>query len=407
LSVPALSVTSDEITLTVVADTFAPKIAGAGSLVKGNAIELGVCFDEAVDPVTAAAAANYTLSKGTVTAARYLSMNPASVALTVSDVSNGDTVTVTVKNVKDLKGNAITSASKDVKVSNQFKMAAIGGTDYVDVDGESAALWPDDAIAAGAADFDLISGGSANWDTYDEATFIYEEVTGNFDKVVRVEYQDSTSQWARAGILARSALDEGITRAQVTGGYTMAKSLILRVNPTLIWNGNAGNNTYEWVYRDVDGGTYSSSGGGGTPAYPNAWLRVARTNQSFYAYRSEDGITWTACGTHDFTAAEPMPDKLYVGVYYSPEFGNNDTKSGIGHSTLAKFRQYGTYSAVKPSPCTMTIVKGATGITIDWSGSGILQSSADLTGTWTDVGSTKPYAVQPTGTRMFYRVKSQ
>jgi hypothetical protein len=334
-------------------------------------------------------------------------MSPASVALSVSGVSAGDVVTVTVKNVKDLKGNAITSANKEVKVSNQFKMAAIGGTDYVEVNGESAALWPDDAIAAGSADFDLISSGSANWNNYDEATFVYEEVTGNFDKVVRVEYQDATSQWARAGLLARSGLDANVTRAQVDGGYTMAKSMILRVNPAVQWNGTAANNSYEWVWRDTDGGNYSSGEGGGAPAYPNAWLRMARTNQTFYAYRSSDGTTWTACGTHTFTDAEPMPDKLFVGMYYCPEFGNNDSKNGFGHSALAKFRQYGTFSAVKPVPGPMTIVKGASGITIDWQGSGILESATTVNGPWTAAGTAKPFVAQPTGTQMFFRLKAQ
>ena len=407
ITVPALSMASEEATLTVVPDTFAPVVTGVGSLVKGNAIELGVSFDESVDPTSAATAANYTLSKGTVTAARFLSMSPASVALSVSGVSAGDVVTVTVKNVKDLKGNAITSANKEVKVSNQFKMAAIGGTDYVEVNGESAALWPDDAIAAGSADFDLISSGSANWNNYDEATFVYEEVTGNFDKVVRVEYQDATSQWARAGLLARSGLDANVTRAQVDGGYTMAKSMILRVNPAVQWNGTAANNSYEWVWRDTDGGNYSSGEGGGAPAYPNAWLRMARTNQTFYAYRSSDGTTWTACGTHTFTDAEPMPDKLFVGMYYCPEFGNNDSKNGFGHSALAKFRQYGTFSAVKPVPGPMTIVKGASGITIDWQGSGILESATTVNGPWTAAGTAKPFVAQPTGTQMFFRLKAQ
>ena len=33
---------------------------------------------------------------------------------------------------------------------------------------------------------------------YDEATFVYEQVTGDFDKEVRVEYVDPSSQWGRA-----------------------------------------------------------------------------------------------------------------------------------------------------------------------------------------------------------------
>ena len=60
--------------------------------------------------------------------------------------------------------------------------------------------------------FDIASSGVAFWSDYDEATFAYEEITGNFDKVVQLEYQDPSSQWARTGLMAREALDEGRKR---------------------------------------------------------------------------------------------------------------------------------------------------------------------------------------------------
>ncbi len=366
-SVPTFSKVSAAATLTVVPDTFPPKLVGAGSLMKGNAIEIGVGFDENVDPTTAGAVANYSLSKGTVTGVRYQRFahtdgagffklgtagpfNGAAVVLTTSGLAAGDTVTVTAKNIKDVKGNTMPAAgeSKALKVTSKMKWAAMGGNDYLE--GETcgqdittdAALWPDDAIALSEADFDLVSSGSANWNNYDEATFVYEEITGDFDKVVRVEYHDPTSQWARAGMCATPAHDEGVNRAAVAGGALMEKRYMLRANPAVQWNGTAGNNQNEADWRDTAGGNYGGTGAG-VPAYPNAWLRMQRIGQTFTGFYSSDGRNWTSYGSHTFTAAEPMPDTLLVGIYYSPEMCNNGTAAGVGHSSVAKFRQYGSY----------------------------------------------------------------
>ena len=51
----------------------------------------------------------------------------------------------------------------------------------------------------------------------------------------------------------------------------------------------ANNATYQ--YRTATDGTSASSAGTGTAPY---WVRVTRTNNLFRAYRSADGISWTA-----------------------------------------------------------------------------------------------------------------
>jgi hypothetical protein len=364
--VPTFSKLSAAATLTVVPDTFAPKLVAAGSLLKGTAIEIGVGFDENVDPVTAGAAANYSLSKGTVTGVRYQkfaheggaanfvlgSAGPHygyAVVLTTSGLVSGDKVTVTAKNIKDVKGNAMSATGEStlVSITSKMKWAGMGGNDYIEGEyggqniNPDPTLWPDDAIAYSEADFDLISGGTANWNNYDEATFVYEEVTGDFDKVVRVEYQDPTSQWARAGLCATPTADEGVGRAAVAGGATQEKRFMQRVNPAVQWNGAAGNNQHEVDWRLTAGGNYGGAGAG-TPAYPNAWLRMQRIGQTFTGFYSSDGKNWTSYGSTTFTE-EPMPAKLLVGVYYTPEFGNNSSGEGVGHATVGKFRQYGSF----------------------------------------------------------------
>jgi hypothetical protein len=211
--------------------------------------------------------------------------------------------------------------------------------------------------------------------------------------------------------MARKTLDENVTHDEVDGGYMMGAAMIVRVNPTVQWNGTAGNNSYEWVWRDIDGGNYLNSGGGGVPAYPNAWLRIQRTGQTFTGYSSSDGVTWVNIGTHDFPADTPLPDKLFVGPYYSPEGNNNGTAAGIGHSTVAKFRDYGAFGETPgPGETSISISRGAGGaLSITFEG-GRLQVATRLAPNpdWQDVaGATSPYPVNTSGSAVrFYRVLS-
>jgi len=110
-------------------------------------------------------------------------------------------------------------------------------------------------------------------------------------------------------------------------------------------------------------------------------------------------VTWIQLGTTTFT--EPMPATLYVGPEFSPENGNIDEASGLRGVWLAKFRDYGNYSAV----VTPTIGMSAAGV-ITYTG--VLQGSATVNGTYAPVaGATSPYTAPRTGTAMFYRTASQ
>jgi hypothetical protein len=61
---------------------------------------------------------------------------------------------------------------------------------------------------------------------------------------------------ARSGWSAASqhCADEGVNRAVVAGGAMMEKRYLLRANPAGQWNGAAGNNANEAVWRDTAGG---------------------------------------------------------------------------------------------------------------------------------------------------------
>ena len=64
----------------------------------------------------------------------------------------------------------------------------------------------------------------------------------------------------------------------------------------------------EFIWRSSTGGSCNSSAASGTP--PN-WVRLTRTNNTFTAYYSADGNTWTQLGTPTNIS---MAVSAYVGL---------------------------------------------------------------------------------------------
>ena len=411
---------STEAVVTVTVDTSGPNIVTVGAVKKGANIELGVLYDESLDAATAGAAASYSLTKGTVKSARYVEKAGGAV-IVVTGLNAGDSVTVTATGVKDRKGNVRATSSKETKIPAKLLTWVGIGADELNT-AFSTTKFNDDVVARGEKDFDLISGGSQHWTNYDEETFVYEEVTGDFDKVVRVEYQDPVTQWSRAGLDAREALDEGKTKDDNTGGYKFSQHFTIRVNPPAVtgWDGRTGNNTYEVIHRPVEGGNYSGynaifnvmNGGGGAPNYPNAWLRLKREGQKITAYLSNDGTTYTAIGdvTYQDDAETPeneiLADKLFVGMFWAPEFANIGDLAIRENSpnAIAKFRDYGEFGAKPPASGIKGIRIDGANVVIEFVGT--IQQADAVVGPWTDVAGAGSVSVPAKAkAAQFYRVK--
>ncbi len=385
------------------------EILGVGAVKNSSGgYDVGIQFDKPLEPISAALAANYTVTGGTISGVTYMPKSPG-VVLKMTGLTEGNKYTVTVKNVANLQGQKITSASMDFTAS---KMAwGVVGADELQLG--------NGVLAVSDNGFDVYSDGIGEWATYDEATLVYEQITGDFDKKVRVEFQDTSSQWARAGLIMREVTNFGVDRAAQTGTATAApydgkagRYQKVHVNPVNCLPSSAtgttsGNNLWEGNRRlDVGGPTSSAiTGANSNPKYPNAWCRIQRQSQTFTIYRSDNGTTWVNLSSFTWPdpaepSSKPIPATVYVGVDYSPENGNIfDTT--LRSMWLAKFRDYGdTFPLVQP---TLTWLRTATGITITFVGT--LQSADQVAGPWVDVAGASPQTVPTSGTMKYYRVR--
>ncbi len=364
------SATSGGVAITINPDTTPPLImAGSALMNHGGTYDIGMVFNKVMDQASATTLANYSLSSGTITAVNYITNSP-SVLVTASGLSAGATVTVTVKNLADYLGNKI------VTTNFQFAVSAMG---WGEVGADAMAADPTDypgpanwtggfpagygVVAVATNAFDLYSDGWAEWNNYDESTFVYEAVTGDFDKKLEIVYQDASSQWARAGIVMRedlSVIGMNHTTQEGSGGNSntpngppydglAGRYQKVHVNPavpTLTGPGTMGNNAWEGNRRLAVGGgmTTALSANGDNPLYPSAWVRIQRfwgTNVNIF--RSDDGKDWVWLGQTVWSAnqnAPAMPSTVYVGPEFSPENGNISNATDRNRF-LAQMRNYG------------------------------------------------------------------
>src|SRR5207302_6734854 len=106
-------------TLTVTPYATGPNLVSAAAVQNGATLQVGVKFNQFLDPVTSANAANYTLAHGSVSSASYDATTLGGVILTVTGLTVGQANSVTVSNVrnddKDRKSTRLNSSH--VKIS--------------------------------------------------------------------------------------------------------------------------------------------------------------------------------------------------------------------------------------------------------------------------------------------------
>jgi hypothetical protein len=339
------SATTAEAALTVVSDNEPPVVVSAGGVKHDTAIEVSLVVDEPLDAAASLALSNFTLSSGTVTAAHYVTnasgflSRQKGIVLSTTGLTAGSSYTLTVKGLKDISGNTSGSTTVPIKISS-LTWTGLGNNNPD---------FPADVVSGGTNGFNVNAGGNSFWGTEDDVTFVYEKITGDFDKVVRVEAQDASSNWARAGLMVRESLD---SLADTASRYQEVNA-----DPAPIkFDGTPSNNQFESNRRLTTGGATDGAGSGGAPKYPNAWVRLRRVGSVIHIFRSDDNVTWTELGATNFDPEDgsgaPFAADAYVGMVYGPENGN--VGDGFKSVWAARFRDYADYAPVNKPAGTQT-----------------------------------------------------
>lgn len=125
--------------------------------------------------------------------------------------------------------------------------------------------------------FNIRGSGADIWGTADQFQFTYVEETGDLTLTARVASQSNTDPWAKAGVMIRESTNAN------------AKFVGLYVTPTA-------SHGVSLQSRSTTGGSAVDNSQVNGPTVPH-WLRLVRAANTFKAYRSSDGQTWTQVGS--------------------------------------------------------------------------------------------------------------
>jgi len=342
-------------------------IKSVGSVVRGAVTQVTVVFDQTVESASGTALANYTLAGRTITSAVLLDGVPAANAVGNADFAppsgraeNGQAViltvagtlsgnqTLTINGVRNAGASETLASTTRTFVPSGYKWATVGRPD-----GD-----PTRVIAVGTNGFDIYSNGQSNWDANDQIGYVFKEIpaTQPFDMKVRVEFQDTSSRWGRAGLLLRDGLNEGAETSNADGSNPAARAVFARVNPARKFDENSGaigvgQNQFEFIFRSDVGGNYAGPGEGTPPAYPNAWLRLvgdgAGTLRGYWsndanpaadAFLPADGFDLSTTYANMINAGATT---LFLGPAFCPEVGNiNDAVNNLFPGANIKARRF-------------------------------------------------------------------
>jgi len=135
--------------------------------------------------------------------------------------------------------------------------------------------------------FTVIGSGVDIWNYADEFRYMYQAASGDCSIIARVASVGNTDPWAKAGIMIRESLSSGAEHASVF------------VTPA---NGVA------FQYRDSTGGSSGNVNSTGMSA--PYWVKLVRSGNTFTAYRSSNGWTWTTIGSRYIS----MSSSVYIGL---------------------------------------------------------------------------------------------
>ncbi len=135
--------------------------------------------------------------------------------------------------------------------------------------------------------FSVKGEGADIWGAADEFQFAYRTLTGDGEIVARVASVQNRHVWSKAGVMFRESLAAGAKHA--TMFTSAAKGLAFQRRTT------------------TDGLTTSTAG---AFVAPPRWIRVVRAGNSFTAYESANGTTWTVVGSDTIA----MSATVFVGL---------------------------------------------------------------------------------------------
>jgi hypothetical protein len=166
--------------------------------------------------------------------------------------------------------------SKSQALTNPWHSQDVGNT----VTAGNARQWGSGFMVQGA--------GVDIWGTNDSMHYTYQQFNGDGEIVARVTEAQKTAWNSKAGVMIRESLADNSAYAMVD--YRVDNNIYLQVRAST---------------GDITQGIAVSS----SQSVP-VWLKIKRVGNTFYGYRSTDGISWYSLGSYSIN----MASNVYIGM---------------------------------------------------------------------------------------------
>ncbi|HLH55924.1 MAG TPA: lamin tail domain-containing protein [Verrucomicrobiae bacterium] len=300
---------SASITLTVVPDTVPPTVTRLLNIGTNSVV---VVYSKPVQASSSTNTSNYSFTNGLVISSASLAADNQTVTLTTSPLVYGSNYTLVINGVRDRASTPNTIAPNTTVsfIALPYSAQDIGGPPFPT------------SVAVSGNGLNISASGSDIGGYSDQFGLSYQLRTGDFDLAVRVVGVSASDVWAKAGLMARETLDPASRFAGVFATPAM--------------------NGMFFESRDPASSASVTSGNLGAN-YPNTWVRLKRTGNTFTGYGSYDGLTWSQLGS----ATISMPSLIYFGYAVSSH--------NPGQSTLAQFRD--SFTVTNPVVGTVSLAR--------------------------------------------------
>jgi hypothetical protein len=152
-------------------------------------------------------------------------------------------------------------------------------------------------------------GGHDIWDNSDDFFYYYTSVTGLvWEAKMRVVSFTGPDYWSKAELMVRRPDGVGAAPAGPDPEFNIEETQASQQNEI------------QAQWRGTRAGGSNNQGTGVTPSYPNAWLRITRSNAIFTLYYGTNGVNWTSIFTQDTSTTAngfdgtPWENPILVGA---------------------------------------------------------------------------------------------
>ena len=168
---------------------------------------------------------------------------------------------------------------KQLTVDDDFNDGNYNGWSTTDRDGDGGT-----SFTINSNRMQINAGGADTWTGDDEYGSVYRSITGDFVAIVKVNSQENTNSWAKAGIMVRN---------NMPGSGSSTGYVFMVVTP---------GNGYSFQWDSDANGYLDQNSKSGSSSYP-CYLKLVKSGTTFTGYYSTNGTNWTQRGSATVASA--------------------------------------------------------------------------------------------------------